>query len=322
MAGYIGTKAVSLSTTAADVTGDAEIGGDLTVTGSFTSQGIDDNATSTAMTLDSSGNLLVGKTSSTFNNTAGIGQFPSGRIYVTRDGGNCLYLNRVSTDGDIAAFYKDGSVVGSISSVNGNSLGISSSGGVRLFDSDSGGLIASGGKIFPANSSGSTSDNSIDIGAASTRFKDLYLSGGVYLGGTGSANKLDDYEEGTWVPQWKGLSAAGTGAMSYTTKYVKIGQLVTCFIGGNNISLSGGAGGLALAGLPFVAGNTSGTTPSGGCAPLFRNFSWSGDYVSTHVRENTNHIEFWAINNNGGYNQLSVSNIGTELYLTFSYYTD
>ena len=31
MAGYIGSKAVSLSTTAADVTGDAEIGGDLTV---------------------------------------------------------------------------------------------------------------------------------------------------------------------------------------------------------------------------------------------------------------------------------------------------
>jgi hypothetical protein len=28
------------------------------------------------------------------------------------------------------------------------------------------------------------------------RFKDLYLSGGVYLGGTVAANKLDDYETG------------------------------------------------------------------------------------------------------------------------------
>ena len=36
---------------------------DLTATGNFTSRGIDDNATSTAMTLDSSGNLLLGKTS-------------------------------------------------------------------------------------------------------------------------------------------------------------------------------------------------------------------------------------------------------------------
>ena len=37
--------------------------------------------------------------------------------------------------------------------------------------------------------------------ATTFRFKDLYLSGGVYLGGTGSANQLDDYEEGTWTPQ-------------------------------------------------------------------------------------------------------------------------
>jgi hypothetical protein len=44
-------------------------------------------------------------------------------------------------------------------------------------------------------------DAAIDIRCRySARFKDLYLSGGVYLGGTGSANKLDDYEEGTWTP--------------------------------------------------------------------------------------------------------------------------
>jgi len=60
MAGYIGTKAVNLSTTAATVGGDADIGGALDVGGAFTSQGIDDNATSTAMTLDASGNVGVG----------------------------------------------------------------------------------------------------------------------------------------------------------------------------------------------------------------------------------------------------------------------
>ena len=60
MAGYIGTKAVNLSTTAATVGGDADIGGALDVGGAFTSQGIDDNATSTAMTLDASGNVGIG----------------------------------------------------------------------------------------------------------------------------------------------------------------------------------------------------------------------------------------------------------------------
>jgi len=60
MAGYVGTKAVLLSTTAANVGGDADIGGALDVGGAFTSQGIDDNATSTAMTLDASGNVGIG----------------------------------------------------------------------------------------------------------------------------------------------------------------------------------------------------------------------------------------------------------------------
>jgi len=59
MAGYIGTKAVNLSTTAANVGGDADIGGALDVGGAFTSQGIDDNATSAAMTLDASGHAII-----------------------------------------------------------------------------------------------------------------------------------------------------------------------------------------------------------------------------------------------------------------------
>ena len=63
MAGYIGTKAVNLSTTGADIAGDADVSGALDVGGAFTSQGIDDNATSTAMTLDATGNVGIGTSS-------------------------------------------------------------------------------------------------------------------------------------------------------------------------------------------------------------------------------------------------------------------
>ena len=56
-------------------------------------------------------------------------------------------------------------------------------------------------QIQPWNTSTNAArDAAIDLGDETRRFKDLYLSGGVYLGGTGSANKLDDYEEGTWTP--------------------------------------------------------------------------------------------------------------------------
>jgi hypothetical protein len=54
--------------------------------------------------------------------------------------------------------------------------------------------------LYPTNGSGNSTDATLDIGDSAARFKDLYLSGGVYLGGTVAANYLDDYEEGTWTP--------------------------------------------------------------------------------------------------------------------------
>ena len=45
---------------------------------------------------------------------------------------------------------------------------------------------------------------------------------GIYVGGTGSANHFDDYEEGTWSPSWH---SAGGGSVSYnynSGRYVKI----------------------------------------------------------------------------------------------------
>ena len=44
------------------------------------------------------------------------------------------------------------------------------------------------------------SDNARDLGASGARWKDLYLGGSLFLGGTGSTNALDDYEEGNYVP--------------------------------------------------------------------------------------------------------------------------
>jgi len=53
---------------------------------------------------------------------------------------------------------------------------------------------------------------------------DLTLSGGVYLGGTGAANLLDDVEEGTFIPAFGNVTAP-----SYTVQtgtYTKIGRMV------------------------------------------------------------------------------------------------
>jgi len=49
-----------------------------------------------------------------------------------------------------------------------------------------------------------------------------YFAGGAYLGGTGAANKLDDYEEGTWS-----LTSSATITNTIVAQYVRIGRLVT-----------------------------------------------------------------------------------------------
>jgi hypothetical protein len=187
----------------------------------------------------------VGKTSSTFNNTAGIGQFPSGRIYVTRDGGNCLYLNRVTSDGDIAAFYKDGSIVGSIGSEGSGGTFFLGSGDVTL------GFNAASDIIFPRGTNAANRTDAISLGNTNNRFKDLYLSGGVYLGGTGSANNLDDYEDGSWTPAIDGLTLTNSSGT-----YTKIGTLVTAqftFVVPTNTSTANAV----LSGIPFTAASNT-----------------------------------------------------------------
>lgn len=64
--------------------------------------------------IDASGNLLVGKTTTDFG-VAGINIESSGNVGATRSGAAPLNLNRLSTDGDIARFYKASVQVGSIS---------------------------------------------------------------------------------------------------------------------------------------------------------------------------------------------------------------
>jgi hypothetical protein len=69
-----------------------------------------------AMTLTAAGNLLVGNTDGNSDNV-GHGFLAGNVAYHTR-AGSTLILNRLSTDGDIALFRKNGATVGSIG-VNG-----------------------------------------------------------------------------------------------------------------------------------------------------------------------------------------------------------
>jgi hypothetical protein len=223
--------------------------GDVTFNGSFTSQGIDDNATSTAMTLDTSGNLLVGKASNSFG-TTGVALNPDGSNNMTRSGDPALALNRLTSDGAILGLYKDGSNVGSIGVASSNTYIGSGDTGIAFSAADD--------TVYPiTTATGGIRDAAIDLGGSTYRYKDLYLSGGVYLGGITSSNKLDDYEEGTFSPSIKGTTTNPTTAVTAAGYYTKVGNLVSVHIKVSALNLSGASGNFYFEGLPFSTASST-----------------------------------------------------------------
>ena len=119
------------------------------------------------------------------------------------------------------------------------------------------GLILDGhtNSVLPTDEN-SYEDARTDLGSDSYRFKDLYLSGGVYVGGTGSANKLDDYEEGTWTPVLEAATTNPTPSAPTVVNatYTKIGRTVHIQAYITVTLTSIGSGGAQITGLPFTVG--------------------------------------------------------------------
>ena len=227
------------------------------------------------MRIDSTGNLLVGKTAQTIS-TVGVEARYNGLLFATADGADPLKLNRLTSEGAIADFRKDGTTIGSIG-VNDSDLYIGT-GDTTLRFADA--VDA----VVPRGTSGAARDGDISLGIADNRFKDLYLAGGAYLGGTAAANKLDDYEEGTWSPVY---STTGTDFTTVTmdvleATYTKIGDtvVVRAYIRTDDVDTTGASGSVVVTGLPFTAAATAPV-----CVGLAQSFDTnghpSGGYISS-----------------------------------------
>jgi len=201
------------------------------------------------MRIDSSGNLLVSATTTSgfqsSSSESGTIAYAAGGIASNSPSNDVAgVFNRLGTDGIIVQLKKDGSTVGSIGVESGD-LKIGHNTAALDF-------LSSESRIRPWNmSTNLPNDNAVDLGRSNTRFKDLYLSGGVYLGGTGSANKLDDYEEGTWTPVLSG--ATTTTYIEQTGTYTKVGRLIFIYCE-LKISSIGDGSQQIISGLPFSAG--------------------------------------------------------------------
>ena len=260
---YAGASKLATTSTGIAVTGTVAAtaytgdGSNLTGVGS---PSIDDNGVATVITIDSSDRVLTDTTNvSAIAQTGNSMTYDNGRLEVQKYRASALKVGNYTDaygafSGSLIELYTGGTAVGSIGTVS-NTVGIHGAGS----GDDAVGLVfvesGSSQRIIPCQESFTANNGIVNLGWSTNRFKDLYLSGGVYLGGTGTANHLDDYEEGTWTPVLGGGWTTNSGTWAATGSYTKIGNLVTVSFKhtAGNMSWNVGA---SLTGLPF-SGPTS-----------------------------------------------------------------
>jgi hypothetical protein len=277
------------------------------------------SGSSQVMTLDSSGNLLVGTTNTlpAINNVEGIalstGSF-GGRLEVSRDGAEAVSINRKNDDGSLMSFKKDGTTIGSIGTLSGNMYieGNPATG--------KSGLTFYGAYIEPRDN-GAAADAAVDLGISSGRFRDLYLSGGAYLGGTAAANHLDDYEEGTFTPVLT-FSSGSVGYGNQLGTYTKVGRKVTIQMSFGLSSVSSPSGTLSITGLPFTNGSGEGFVNAVNFG-LIRNLSTAHNTVRGFINNGSAVINITTNGTNQGTLYLNADNLTATslIYATCTYFT-
>jgi hypothetical protein len=124
-------------------------------------------APSRRMTVDASGNLLIGKTDTLFT-SAGTIIYPSSGMDVIRDGNPALALNRLTSEGRIIDLYVATSLVGSICGLSGGGVSFNTSTTEKM-------RITSGGNVGIGTTSPAVN---LEVLGASETLGTIRISGG------------------------------------------------------------------------------------------------------------------------------------------------
>ena len=129
-----------------------------------------------------------------------------------------------------------------------------------------GGIISNGGGSTTSDLFFATRSTTVGSDAPTERMRitsDAYLrmasgSGGIQFNGdTAAANALDDYEEGTWIPDVDAQTGTYTMVFGSRGTYTKIGRVVTVQYYFRVVDKGTGSGTCILSNLPFASLTTS-----------------------------------------------------------------
>ena len=136
----------------------------------------------------------------------------------------------------------------------------------------------------------------------------------IKLGGSGSANTLDDFEEGTWTP------TSAYGSLTYNRAYyVKIGNMVTIWCQVYSFTDSSGNE-VYIEGLPFAS--ASGFAGTGVVMHQNANIG-NEDDITMYIAGSASNFRLFKIRANGAWSTLTYSLLSSshEFYIQFSYLT-
>ena len=259
--------------------------------------------------ITAAGNVVVGATA-VGGVSSGTKTYitSTGNLYVASSGEEAAYFNRNSNDGSIVEFRKNNAAVGSIGTASGSMYiqGNPATGKA--------GLTFYGSSIEPRDA-GAASNGVVDLGATGSKFKDAYLSGGIHLGGTGAANKLDDYEEGTFTLTINGGSSEPGSLVTSTGYYTKVGRQVTISCNFSNKNMSGYSGTVNINGLPFSA--VYGTT---GNVIVYRLSTWT-DQLACELSGSTGLVLLDIRSGSNWIYSTHTGNSTSYMYLNYTYQT-
>ena len=157
--------------------------------------------------------------------TAGVAMSNDLGVRSTVDGNVPFIANRLSDDGNLIDLRQAGTTIGTIASdgANGTTLLINATGEFMTLKTANN-QLAFGGASTPAFAgNGSANDDAINLGRSDRRFKNLYLSAGIYAGsgfGTNGQVLTSDGTNATWQDASGGSSVSMTEDTTWASLYI------------------------------------------------------------------------------------------------------